>query len=216
MRIAAVILICLFTIISNRSEASFHKDTLVLFTQPASADSFEVYLIVKGRFPASCGFQCSQITMLPDTIDVQLGYFVGQATVTCPVNDTFLLGKFYPQVINVKLTVGDGVIVNCDSFYLKKQYTLSLNMQATALDEIAEQRIVLYPNPTTGFLNIALSDAAHQTHIEILSASDVSLKSEVCNGSNKFEIDVSTLPPGIYFLQLSDDKQRVVKKFVKY
>jgi hypothetical protein len=216
MRITTVILICLFTLISKRSEASFHKDTLILFTQPASADSFEVYLIVKGRFPASCGFQCSQITMLADTIDVQLGYFVGQATVTCPINDTFFLGKFYPQVINIKLTMGDGVIVNCDSFYLKKQYTLSLNMQATALDEIAEQKIVLYPNPASGLLNITLPGAGQQAKLEILSADGARLKNALCNNCSNFEIDVSTLPPGIYFLQLSDERQRVVRKFVKY
>jgi hypothetical protein len=78
--------------------------------------------------------------------------------------------------------------------------------------------IVLYPNPTTGFVNLETNYTSPQKlNIELTNASGqvvyfdmVSVKA----GRNVQKLNVSTLPPGIYAIRMYNDESVVVKKLI--
>ncbi len=71
----------------------------------------------------------------------------------------------------------------------------------------------LYPNPTTGKLTIQTSAASYS--FQILATDGRVLMQNPVKQQANLDIDVSTLPAGLYFLQLWDGTQQVVKKFMK-
>jgi hypothetical protein len=77
-------------------------------------------------------------------------------------------------------------------------------------EETEEAEVSLFPNPAQSYLNI------HTTmpfeNLEIMNSVGQSLKAY----DNKYEIDISDLSPGIYFLKLNrKNKRSIVKKVVK-
>ncbi|HLP52553.1 MAG TPA: T9SS type A sorting domain-containing protein [Chitinophagales bacterium] len=71
----------------------------------------------------------------------------------------------------------------------------------------------LYPNPSTGKLTIQSSAASFS--FQILSTDGRVLMQSTAVQQPNFDVDVSALPAGLYFLQLWDGGHQVVKKFVK-
>ncbi|MCW5908672.1 MAG: T9SS type A sorting domain-containing protein [Chitinophagales bacterium] len=76
--------------------------------------------------------------------------------------------------------------------------------------------IVIFPNPADNKLNLRLNDSPNDKLIFQILATDgsVIMQDKIINQPN-LEIDVSVLPAGLYFIQLPDDKQRFIKRFVK-
>ncbi|MBN1251016.1 MAG: endonuclease [Bacteroidales bacterium] len=71
----------------------------------------------------------------------------------------------------------------------------------------------IYPNPAKDFINIESENQINK--IEILSINGQNLKTEIINNS-KAKINISELPKGIYFLNLSDSNGNISSsKFVK-
>jgi len=83
--------------------------------------------------------------------------------------------------------------------------------QMTGIADITIAGIEIYPNPVKDVLQIE-SDELNIKQIEI-----VNLSGKVIYRFNNFrnQINVSTLPQGIYFVKLKTDKGTVTKKFVK-
>lgn len=79
----------------------------------------------------------------------------------------------------------------------------------------ANERIALYPNPTSGKIYGLVNEVIPNTTIQVTTIEGKAVITRIPVTQSNFEIDVSTLPAGIYFLQLSDERQRVVRKFVK-
>ena len=76
--------------------------------------------------------------------------------------------------------------------------------------------IFLSPNPTTNKLNLQIKKiATTKLTYQILATDGRVLLQNTITSQPNFEIDVSTLPAGLYFLQLQDERQQWVKKFVK-
>ena len=71
----------------------------------------------------------------------------------------------------------------------------------------------LYPNPTTGKLTIQTPAASYS--FQILATDGRVLMQNPVKQQTNLDIDVSTLPAGLYFLQLWDGTQQVAKKFMK-
>ena len=73
--------------------------------------------------------------------------------------------------------------------------------------------ISIYPNPATNSLNIDLNSiSASQGVISIVDAQGKQVGGSGINiiqGVNHFEMDISTLQPGIYFVKVVDDKNMV-------
>ena len=84
-------------------------------------------------------------------------------------------------------------------------------------DNISENKILIYPNPTTGEIRISYIEnrtshiASRIFQIEILTPNP----SPIWRGAGGESIDISHLPPGIYFLKISTENGVEVKKVIK-
>jgi len=78
--------------------------------------------------------------------------------------------------------------------------------------------LVVYPNPTTGFVNLETNYSSPQKlNIELTNASGQVVYydlSSVKAGRNVQKLDVSTLPLGIYAIRMYNDESVVVRKLI--
>ncbi len=121
-------------------------------------------------------------------------------------------------VYNNELYIGgpfktiDGDTMNYVAKWIGANYTDTCGI-ATGLNEIEESTFALYPNPTTHQLTIQASNLTTGSYQITTTTGQLILQKTITRPN--FTIDVSTLPPGLYFLQLTNGCQRVVKRFVK-
>ncbi len=92
---------------------------------------------------------------------------------------------------------------------LNIEENITTSNQSTVLEGIETTGIAIFPNPTT-----------HQIHIKSkyanLTGTVTNLKGEtVQQGMVSDKIDVSDVPAGIYFLEVFNAHERIVKKIVK-
>lgn len=84
---------------------------------------------------------------------------------------------------------------------------------------IVKENLSLFPNPAVNTLTVAYaSDNTYDLTAHIVTQDGVKLAGKLLydNGSvflNQF--DVSELPPGKYFIQVSDGRRSIAKPFVK-
>jgi hypothetical protein len=71
----------------------------------------------------------------------------------------------------------------------------------------------MYPNPASDQINLAFSD----DQIREISISDASGKILISNQISglTYQMDISGLPAGIYFIAVNNDSGRTVKKLIK-
>lgn len=82
----------------------------------------------------------------------------------------------------------------------------------TNIDEKAENKLSVYPNPTSNFINIEPS--SNERHLTIKNISGIEqLSKKISSGSS--EVNVSFLIPGIYFIELSNGKKLEETYFIK-
>jgi photosystem II stability/assembly factor-like uncharacterized protein len=79
----------------------------------------------------------------------------------------------------------------------------------------AQNSLQLYPNPALNQLNCILTKYTPNTIFQITSTDGRIVQAPKPVRQNHFQIDVSQLAAGIYFLTLQNENERVVKKFVK-
>ena len=90
------------------------------------------------------------------------------------------------------------------------------NYNATDIGDVPSDRFLsCYPNPTINLLHCSLSNDALNAQYSItnIQGADMGLPKAV--PSSSFDVDVSQLPSGIYYLTIQADNQHHVKKFVK-
>jgi len=79
-------------------------------------------------------------------------------------------------------------------------------------------KIEIYPNPATNFLNIEVIIPEHKMmDIQLLSSTSKIVYHELHNnisGYYKNRIDLSTIAPGVYFLRITSDKETINKKII--
>ena len=75
-----------------------------------------------------------------------------------------------------------------------------------------DQKIALFPNPSTGIFNIELSDAVS---IEKITLNDIFGKQFPITLNSNNTIDISLLQSGVYFLTIQTNKGTASKKLIK-
>lgn len=87
-----------------------------------------------------------------------------------------------------------------DTVSITKEF--SQTKQEIFEDKIGDYNIRIFPNPTKGFVNIEIPDIAQQSaHIRIFGTQGNQIQSVKVKG-NYTRIDLSTQPPGVYFLKI--------------
>jgi len=94
--------------------------------------------------------------------------------------------------------------------YSKKWYKTSISLNVNT--NISSEKIQLFPNPASEFLNIKISNDINFYSYQIIDSTGKILE----KGSNKPNlIKISELEIGTYYLKLRTEKGEIVKKFIK-
>ncbi len=93
----------------------------------------------------------------------------------------------------------------------------SLKLQPLGMNEFAETRINIYPNPSTGIFNLSMNVWPEKTQIELLDARGQSLRIyEIDNKPNghSHTFDLSNQPKGVYLIKITGGGMAEVSKVV--
>jgi hypothetical protein len=120
------------------------------------------------------------------------------------------------HTVNCEITfAGQPAPPQCYSPNVSISNTLTYNVCATGVDEIlsGEENVLLSPNPSTGDVKVESSGMKIQ-RIELYNALGERLLFREIR-KHQTTLDIRTLPPGIYFVKVSDGARSVVKRIVK-
>ncbi len=218
-------LLSVFTLVLFfRTVSAITVDSVKLYTQYYATDSSEVFIITHVKVSSmSCSVKSVSIAYPTDTIVATICY-LGQANQTpCPRTDTFALGVKKNGVINIRgifQEVRNGQCKGNPTImgnHIKDTFDFTINTIYSSIEtnSNSKDKFSIAPNPTNDKLNCSVTNAALNSTIQITTIEGRKVLTGIPATQNNFDIDVSALPAGIYFLQLSDERQRVVKKFVK-
>ena len=95
-----------------------------------------------------------------------------------------------------------------------KSYTKTKEVSITTLSNgsFLNEEIILYPNPSSDFLNLSITDV---DNIKIVDMLGKQILSKYQSTENETQIDIQHLAKGNYILQISKDNQTENVKFVK-
>ncbi len=172
------------------------------------------YLIIGGfshydEIPQAC------ITVVNDSGEIQDHFFQGQGAT---VNDYSPFQSIeMPSIQTVhEFDNGDLLIGGAfSSFMGETQYSvvrLKLGVLDTENQSALSNKIKLWPNPVSDFVNISI-DGLNSGNVKILNLAGALLQSHELNGEN-LRLDTSRLPKGLYFVSVETRKGTVVKKMV--
>jgi len=116
---------------------------------------------------------------------------------------------------DLNYSVIDDYPINGTNYYKLKQtdfngttwYSKTISLNSNSKHEID---FLIYPNPATDYISISYPNSNAKDEIKIINK----LGETVFKTNNKHEIDVSGLQNGIYFIQLTTDKNISTKKMV--
>lgn len=81
-----------------------------------------------------------------------------------------------------------------------------------ATEELLENVLTVYPNPSSGIVYVA-SSASELTHIEVYNSAGQLIKNETVKTAN-YQLDLSKEQPGLYLLQIQTEFGTKMKKIV--
>jgi len=82
------------------------------------------------------------------------------------------------------------------------------------INELQESRLSLYPNPATDKITVELSGMTQGGNLTIVNIEGQQVMTRQIT-QPKTQIDISTLPSGVYFARLTEEKTVSIVKFVK-
>lgn len=82
-------------------------------------------------------------------------------------------------------------------------------VEGTGVDDLYENRFMLYPNPTTDRIYVETNEIINEINVLNLTGNIV-IKS-----NNTNNIDASNLASGVYFMKVKTEKGEIIKKFIK-
>lgn len=114
------------------------------------------------------------------------------------LTDTYISG-FIPSVVSE--------IVCDNSQFAKNKYA------STAINEEAVSNLNIYPNPASDLLSIEYS-ATGPVNVHIATTSGKQVLSRNYNSTNKIDLNLETLAPGLYIVTLISGEQTVSQKIM--
>ena len=92
-----------------------------------------------------------------------------------------------------------------------------INISSTPLtteNPISFDKLVVYPNPTNGMLNVFIPASQHATSISICNLLGEEMISSAVNNSSQVSLDVSSQANGLYFVKVISEKGIEMVPFV--
>ena len=111
----------------------------------------------------------------------------------------------------------DGSSIGATSSYTFTNVTVDHKIHATfikmiGIDEMNENERIVYPNPTTGIVNI---DCHNMVEVKVFNALGVMVKRQIIEGDDNTQIDLSAFSNGLYILQAISPTQTSTIRVVK-
>lgn len=105
---------------------------------------------------------------------------------------------------------------SCDDAISSSVFASVYFGNATSVNDLADNnKLTVYPNPTSGILNIKLLEDYKINGVKLMDATGRLLRNEFVNDNTQsHQMDVSNLPLGIYSLQVQSDEKIFVKKIM--
>lgn len=82
-------------------------------------------------------------------------------------------------------------------------------------EEIKIDKVSVYPNPTSGKVSVYLTEGNATSATIMNNLGQVMLNDKIQN-SNQFDLDISSYPTGLYFLQVEVNGKILTKKIMKH
>jgi chitodextrinase len=122
-----------------------------------------------------------------------------------------------------KIEAGGSVLASGGSFTSSEVTNFCLpssaydyaSMSRSDNENVSGESIVnIYPNPASTFINVDVINGHRVGRIRIYNTVGALVKTLEMNGNEK-EIDISELPTGLYIISIEDEKEPLVKQFIK-
>lgn len=122
-----------------------------------------------------------------------------------------------------KLNEGIYTVIYTNSSGCSDSFSFNLTLKPTALNDLQNNflnGVQIYPNPAHGFLFVNIKPIINeakniQIKIEALDGKEVVKLNYTVQSSDIISIDIKNLKTGLYFVTLSSENYRVMKKFIK-
>jgi len=87
---------------------------------------------------------------------------------------------------------------------------------ATGITEtISENNVSVYPSPAVSTVAVAIDNGMNITAIRVLNVLGKNVMDQAVNNLNKYELNISKLERGVYFMEITTENGMVTKKFMK-
>ncbi len=200
--------------------ATGFSNVTVLPTNPSITDSVKVcFKYTAVSWPTK--IHAHKVTEIDSNTYINICFGKGQRDLVSIFFDTVNIGVYptagsYHVTLYMDLTSLDDTLCTNSMWYDSAEVFFTVTEPTGISGNKITEAFSFYPNPTNDKLNCAVTGLSSHSTIQITTIEGRAVLTGIPVTRPNFEIDVSTLPSGIYFLQLSDERQRVVKKFVKY
>jgi hypothetical protein len=164
-------------------------------------------LYAMGAFTTAGGIPAEYIAVWDGTNWCELGSdFDGNPGSACTFQDSLFIGGGFTMI--------DGITVNYVSQLLDETTGNCGNTTAIPDKEI-ETLISIYPNPVSSSFTIEFNSADQDAMLEIRNTLGQLISKETIRTPCKHEVNVGTLPQGVYVLSIKTKRGESWKKFVK-
>ena len=109
---------------------------------------------------------------------------------------------------------GQPYVAYMDGGNYNKGTVMKYDSVFVGINEQQESRLSLYPNPVTDKITVETSSTPTQSQLSIMNVNGQELITQHIS-ERKTVIDISTLPSGVYFMQVTNDRTVEMGKFVK-
>ena len=82
------------------------------------------------------------------------------------------------------------------------------------INKLQVSRLPLYPNPATDKITVETSEASKESNLEIVNIEGQQFITRQITDT-KTQLDISTLPSGVYFVRVTNDKTVKMGKIIK-
>jgi hypothetical protein len=143
----------------------------------------------------------SGLSVLPYVINI-----IGNSKSVSYTDDRlFICGDF------LSCSTSGGIVNRNNIFTIDNYLGLFNNINQYNNDSKNENNLLIYPNPTSNYINIYSEKKIKKYTISDITGNKIN-NLEIYNN----QIDVSTLSTGMYFIEIETDEGVAVKRFVKY
>ncbi len=185
------------------------KDTMVTeFGFPILATIDSIVVTKVNGLPANFTYQCNQINCKANGGETGCILLSGMPQAgQVGVYPLAVVFKVYAHALTITRTIEDSVT----------RYSLTVNTATALKENIVNNSINIYPNPSHDFLTIESSNPLKETKVQVydMKMQQVAVEPLANTATNQVVLNLANLEAGCYHLVLQNGNQIIRNKFIK-